>query len=95
MVTIRTVITLTAQLIMGLASITVADTGLIIGGTAAGFIIGTAADARFLSIFAGAVLSRAASEAIRAELPTILYLAYTVFIGRRMTVSARDTSDQV
>jgi len=49
MVTIRTVITLTARLIIDRLSITVADTGLTIGGTAAGFIIGTATSAKVLS----------------------------------------------
>ena len=49
MVTIRTVITLTARLIIDRLSITVADTGLTIGRTAAGFIIGTATFAKVLS----------------------------------------------
>jgi hypothetical protein len=48
----------------------VVDIGHIIGGTAAGFITGTATDARLLSIFASAVLPRAASR-LFAELPMI------------------------
>ena len=49
MVTIRTVITLTARLIIDRLSITVVDTGLTIGGMAAGFIIGTATSAKVVS----------------------------------------------
>ena len=49
MVTIRTVITHTARLIIDRLSITVADTGLTIGGTAAGSIIGAISGAKFLS----------------------------------------------
>jgi hypothetical protein len=58
MVTIRTVITLTARLIIDRLSITVADTGLTIGGTAAGFIIGTATSAKVLFAGAGPVQGR-------------------------------------
>ena len=49
-VTIRTITTLTARLIIGRLSIMVMDTSLIIGGTAARFIIGTATSAKVFSI---------------------------------------------
>jgi hypothetical protein len=45
-----------------LLSITAACTGPTIGGTAVGFLFDTATSARLLSIFASAVLSRAASS---------------------------------
>ena len=79
MVTIRTVITLTARLIIDRLSITVADTGLTIGGTAVGFIIGTATSAKVLSRLRGAVLSRAASRPF-AGLSRLLALQTTLFL---------------
>jgi len=86
MVTIRT-----APLIIRLLSITAVCTGLTIGGTAVGFLFGTATSARLFSIFADAVLSRAVARP-SADLPTIdpctqprLFLV----VGE-MTVSARD-----